>query len=214
MLLNFVAAAVLSGAVLTSAPASPDHVFSPSTAPVETWQIDRSHSEISFRIRHFMSRVRGSFTQWSGTIQVDPQNWAGAQVDVTIQTASIDTQQERRDTHLRSNDFFAADSFPTITFRSTGVERTGDAVKLHGLLTMRGVTKAIVLEGRFLGMQNEANGRQRAGFEARTTINRLEYGVTWNRAAEGGGAVLGDDVEIEVALEVVKQAPAAPAGTR
>ena len=213
MLLNLVAVALFSANAHGSEVVTRDQVFASVPAPVETWQVDRSHSDISFRIRHFMSRVRGSFNQWTGTIQVDPQNWGSAQVEVVIQTASIDTEQERRDTHLRSNDFFAADSFPTITFRSTGVERAGDVVTLRGNLTMRGITRPIVLEGKFLGLQTEANGRQRAGFEARTTINRMEYGVTWNRAAEGGGAVLGDEVEIEVALELVKQ-PAAAAGTR
>lgn len=181
-----------------------------SAAPVPVVQsgagafrIDVTHSELSFRIRHMMSRVRGGFGEWSGTITADPAAWQDGSVEVTINTSSIDTGNERRDNHLRSGDFFAADSFPTITFRSTKIERSGDEAKIHGTLTIRGVSKPVVLDATFLGIAPERRG-DRVGFEATTTIDRLDYGVSWNRAAEAGGVVLGDEVEITIQVEAVR----------
>lgn len=171
----------------------------PDSLPV--WQIDASHSDISFRIRHFMSRVRGTFTQWSGTITGDPADWSGGSVTVTIQAASIDTRQERRDADLRSDNFFDVAKYPTITFQSTKVEMQDSTIRISGDLTIRGVTRPVVLEGTYLGLM--AGSRPRIGFDARTTINRVDYGVTWNRVVEGGGVMLGDDVEIEIGIEAL-----------
>jgi polyisoprenoid-binding protein YceI len=182
----------------------PAPATAPAAAPV-TWNIDATHSELTFRIRHLVSRVNGSFNQWSGTIVADPQSLAGGSVNVEIQTASIDTNHERRDNHLRSADFFDAATHPTITFRSTRVETQGQELKVHGNLTIRGVTRPVVLEGRMLEVGGVA-GKRRIGFEAETTINRMDYGVSWNRAAEGGGAVLGDEVRISIAIEAVEAA--------
>lgn len=168
--------------------------------PAPAWTIDKAHSELTFGIRHIVSRVRGTFRQWSGTVTIpDPAHWErGSSVDVTIQTASIFTDNEKRDAHLRTSDFFLADSFPTITFRSTRIERAGTKAKIHGHLTMRGVTKPVVLDAEFLGLQGGT--AQRIGFAATTTINRLDYGVAWNRALEGGGVTLGDEVEIGIVV--------------
>ena len=176
----------------------------PGAAPVR-WQIDQAHSELTFRIRHLVSRVNGSFNTWSGTIVADPANLAGGSVSVDIQTASIDTNNERRDGHLRSDDFFDAENHPTITFRSTRVVASGRDLQVHGNLTIRGITKPVVLRGRMLEVGG-APGRRRIGFEAGTTINRMDYGVSWNRAAEGGGVTLGDEVTISIAVEAVEQA--------
>jgi len=171
-----------------------------------TWQVDVTHSELTFRIRHLVSRVSGTFGSWKGTIVADPANLAGGSVDVEIQTTSIDTRNERRDTHLRSADFFDAPNHPTITFRSTRVQAgRGGALKIYGNLTIRGTTKPVVLEGWMLQVAGTP-GHRRIGFEASTTIDRMDYGVTWNRAAEGGGLTLGDDVEISIAVEAVEQA--------
>jgi polyisoprenoid-binding protein YceI len=174
-----------------------------TTPPV--WQIDAGHSDISFRIRHFMSRVRGTFNQWEGRITGDSANWGAGGVSVTIQTGSIDTGNERRDNDLRSNNFFDATNHPTITFTSTKVEVQGTELKIIGDLTIRGVTKPVVLTGRFLGSTPSAQGRSRVGFEASTKIDRTAFGVTWNRALEGGGVMLGDEVEIELAVEAVRR---------
>ena len=176
-------------------------------APVDpnAWRIDKTHSELTYQIRHFMSRVRGTFRDWKGTVTLpDAAKWESAAIDVQIQTASVFTDNERRDNDLRSSNFFAADSFPMITFKSTRIERNGDAAKIYGDLTIRGVTKPVVLDGKFLGLQNSQNGAQRLGFEASTTINRLDYGVKWNRAVEGGGVMLGDDVKIDIFIEALK----------
>jgi len=183
----------------------------PQAAPSQpvdtaTWRIDKSHSELTFSIRHLLGRVRGTFRDWSGTITAaDPTRWEDASIEVAIQTASIFTDNDRRDADLRSSNFFAADSFPVIGFRSTRIERTGDAARIHGSLTMRGVTRTIVLEGRFLGLSRLPNNSDRVGFEATTTINRLDYGVTWNRMVEGAGMTLGDDVRIEMTIQATRR---------
>lgn len=171
-----------------------------------TYVIDATHSELQFRIRHLVSRVSGGFRSWTGSITVDdPARWETAVIDVQIQTASIDTKNERRDEHLRSDDFFAAAQHPTISFRSTGIERKGDSARILGNLTMRGVTRPVVLEGEFLGTTAGANGKARVGFEATTTVNRLDYGVAYNRAVEAGGVLLGDEVTITIAVAAVQQ---------
>jgi polyisoprenoid-binding protein YceI len=176
-----------------------------ATAPAapSVWTIDNTHSGVGFQIRHFVSKVRGKFKDVKGTITADESAWQNGVVDVEIATSSISTDNDRRDTHLRSNDFFAADSFPTIRFKSTRIERSGDNAKIHGDLTIRGVTKPVVLDGTFTGLMKSAQG-DRVGFEASTTVNRLDYGVKWNRAAEAGGAMLGDDVKIEINIEAVR----------
>ncbi|MDQ3948966.1 MAG: YceI family protein [Gemmatimonadota bacterium] len=122
-------------------------------------------------------------------------------------TANIFTDHERRDADLRSGNFFAADSFPVITFKSTRIERQGDEAKIHGNLTIRGVTRSVILDGRFLGLSRFPNNVERVGFEATTTINRLDYGVTWNRMVEGAGMTLGDDVKIDVTIEATRRRP-------
>jgi len=151
-----------------------------------------------------MSRVSGTFTDWSGTIQADPARWGGGSVAATINVASIDTRQERRDADLRSARFFNADSFPTITFVSRSVSQAGDSLTIAGDLTMRGVTRPVVLKGVALGVM--PGERPRAGFEVTTTVNRLDYGVMYNRVLEGGGTMLGDDVEIRINVEAIRQA--------
>jgi polyisoprenoid-binding protein YceI len=188
-------ARLLAGLLLVPAFARP--VAAP--APL-IFTIDPVHSGVSFRIRHFVSRVRGTFRDVKGTITATPDAWQDAVVDVTIATASISTDNEKRDAHLRSRDFFAADSFPTITFRSTRVERTGDDARVFGNLTIRGVSRPVVLAGHFSGLMTSGQG-QRVGFEATTTVNRMDYGVSWNRAAEGGGVMLGDEVTVELNVE-------------
>jgi polyisoprenoid-binding protein YceI len=201
-------AAVLLAA-FAAAPAAAQGAAAPASARpaagAATWQIDVAHSELSFRIRHLVSRVRGSFNEWQGSITADPANLAGGSVQVEIRTASIDTNHERRDNHLRSDDFFDAANHPTITFRSSRVELTGERLRVHGNLTMRGVTRPVVLEGTYLGTTQDPNGRQRMGFEAQTTVNRMDYGVSWNRGAEAGGLVLGDEVTISIVVAAVRQ---------
>jgi polyisoprenoid-binding protein YceI len=198
------AAFAAASAAAASAPAAAQ--AAPAAAAVQApvhWRIDATHSELSFRIRHLVSRVRGTFGEWSGHLVADPANLAGGSVEVDIATASIDTRHERRDAHLRSDDFFDAANHPNITFRSRRVEADGDDLRVHGDLTIRGVTRPVVLEGRLLEVAGEP-GRRRMALEATTTIDRMDYGVSWNRAAEIGGVVLGDEVQISILVAAVE----------
>ena len=178
-----------------------------TTAPVPadtaTFRIDKGHSELTFRIRHFMSRVSGTFTDWMGTVSGDPAAWTGGSTEIIIQTTSIDTRLEKRDTHLRSADFFDAATYPQITFRSTSVVVAGEVVTLKGDLTIRGVTKPVVLTGEYLGPAGEG-ARQRVGFHVTGKINRMDFGVAWNKVLETGGVMLGDDVDLDIWIEAVR----------
>ena len=213
-MVRFLVAAVLAMPVLHAPAARPSPAMPPVSIPAEptTWQIDVSHSELTFRIRHFVSKVRGRFDKWSGTIVADPNNLAGGSVEVSIDAATINTNNERRDADLRSANFFETDKYPTITFKSTKVEQSGSELTITGDLTIKGVTKPVVLTGTFSGTTKDARGAERVGFEATATINRLEWGITWNRVAEGGGAMLGDEVEIDISLGAVRR-PTPAAGT-
>ena len=192
-------------ALATHAPASaPVAAPLPATADSVRYRIDVGHSELTFRIRHLMSRVNGTFREWAGTVTTDPADWSTGLVDVTIQSASIDTRHERRDADLRSDNFFDAANHPTITFRSTRVAVSGDRIIVTGDLTIRGVTKPLVLTGEFLGRQGAGTERERIGFSATGKLDRTDYGIVWNRAVEGGGVLLGDEVEVSVAIEAVR----------
>jgi len=169
-----------------------------------TWRIDTNHSEITFRVRHFLTKVPGTFNAWEGEIVVDPVDLTGGSVAVTIDAATVDTKNERRDNDLRSSNFFAVDSFPTITFLSSKVEIEGESIRVTGDLTIRDVTRSVVLSGDYAGpMGPPEPRRQRLGFSVSTTINRLDYGIKWNRLVEGSN-MLGDDVEITINVEAVR----------
>ena len=190
---------LLSVFVLGATLVAGDTVASPPAA----WTIDRSHSELSFRVRHLTGRVRGYFRDWSGTVTADPAELAAGSVTVEVKTASVNTEQERRDTHLRSPDFFDAEKFPTMTFTSTRVDVNGKDITITGNLTIKDVTKPVVLKGTFNGRITDPQGRERLGFEASTTIDRREFGLVWNRMVEGTSLV-GDEVTIDLAIEAVK----------
>jgi polyisoprenoid-binding protein YceI len=170
------------------------------------WSIDTSHSEILFRVRHMMiSNVRGQFKSFSGTIDINEANPAASSVAVSIDVASIDTRDEKRDGHLKSGDFFDAEQFPTITFTSTGVEVTSSTTgKIHGDLTIKGVTKPVVLDATFVGKAKSPWGTTNAGFNATTTINRTDFGLVWNVALETGGILVGEEITIEIELEAIQ----------
>jgi polyisoprenoid-binding protein YceI len=183
-----------------------------SAAPLR-FDIDKVHSQVGFSIRHFFSKVPGQFKDFSGTIVMDPNAPAASSVEVTIQTASIFTDNDGRDKHLRSVDFFAADSFPTLTFKSTKVASAGkDKVQVTGDLTMRGATKSVVLEVEFLGMGEVGVGGKsmgtKAGFDATTSVNRHDFGINWNKTLDAGGLMLGEDVAISLHIEANLKPPA------
>ncbi len=191
------------GTTGTVVPAKPTTAKPAAAASVTEYQIDPTHSELTFRIRHMLGRVNGGFGAWGGTITVDSATPANSRVEVTIKTASIDTKNSTRDNHLRSAEFFGADSFPVITFRSTRVVTQGKALTVSGDLTMHGRTRPVVLTGTYAGAFKDPMGKPRTAFTASTTVNRLDYGITWNKAVETG-AMLGDEVTIDIAVEAVK----------
>jgi polyisoprenoid-binding protein YceI len=191
------------GAAQSALPAQSSRLGITVSAP-STWKIDPTHSELSFTIRHMVSKVRGQFDVWSGTIIADPADWSTASVEVIAQTSSIDTNHERRDADLRSDNHFDADVNPTVTFRSTKVTRfSGDSVTVAGNLTMHGITRPVMLRGRLSGMTG-VPGKRRAGFEAETTVNRKDFNMTWNRIVEGSSMV-GEEVRIEIDIAAVEQ---------
>lgn len=182
-----------------------------SAAPV-TYSIDKAHTEVGFEVRHFFSRVHGRFNEFSGTIVFDEQNPAAIAVDATADSKSIWTDNDQRDNHLRSHDFFAVDSFPTLSFKSTKVTAAGDKkYKVAGNLTLRGVTRPVVFDGEFLGAGAVSTGGHsmgtKAGFVATTVINRKDFGINWNRVLDNGGMMLAEDVTLELNIEG-NQAPA------
>lgn len=182
-----------------------------AAAATETFVFDKAHSQVGFQIRHFLTKVEGRFRDYDGRIVIDRQNPANSRVDVTIQAASIDTGNEKRDADLKSANFFEVDKYPTITFKSTKVTPSGkDLYSVTGDLTMHGVTKTVVVPVRHTGFLNLGK-MEKAGFEVTFPINRKDFGITWNRALDAGGAMLGDDVQINVQVEANKEMPAAPA---
>jgi polyisoprenoid-binding protein YceI len=169
-----------------------------------TYAIDSVHSNVGFKIRHLVSKTGGQFTEFDGVIVADFENLDKSSVEFTIEAASIDTNNEKRDGHLRSPDFFDVENHPHITFKSSKITRVdSDTFAVAGVLTMRGVSRNITFQVDFLG-EMEAMGGARAGYELTTTLNRKDYGVSWNRALDAGGFVLGEEVEVDIALELVK----------
>lgn len=209
---SVVIAALMFSATAGSLSAQAPAAAAARPADPNGWTVDPAHSELSFRIRHFVSRVRGSFGKWQANLVADPANLAAGGVDVTIDASTIDTKNANRDADLRSANFFEVEKYPTIIFRSTKVEAKGNDLTITGDLTMKGITKPVVLKGTFNGVTKGGRGEPRSGFEATATINRLDWGVTWNRVIEGGGSMLGDDVEITMMVEAYKAPP--PATTR
>jgi polyisoprenoid-binding protein YceI len=173
-----------------------------TAANVRTYQIDKSHSEVMFQVRHLLTKVRGRFTGFAGAIEFDRDHPADSKVEFTIQAASIDTAEPKRDEHLRSDDFFAVEQFPVLSFRSTKiVPKGGSDYAVEGDLTIRDVTRRIVLPVTLLGTAKDPWGNEKLAFEAETTINRKEYGLNWNAALETGGFLVGDDVKISLQIQ-------------
>lgn len=186
-----------------------------AAAEPRPFRIDPNHSLVGFNIRHFFSRTPGRFKEFNGILQLDEKNLAASSVEVTIQTASVNTENERRDSDLRGRNFFQSDSFPTMTFKSTKVVQGPDkSFLVYGDLTIRDVTKPVTLEGTMLGIGQVAMGgrppRTIAGFEAKTTIDRKDFGIVWNSVLDQGGTMLGDDVAITLQVEAVWMDPNAP----
>lgn len=177
------------------------------------WTLDTIHSHVGFSVRHMVvAKVRGHFNSFSVDLDYSPENPTAASVKAVIDVASIDTQVEQRDAHLRSADFFDTEKFPTLTFASTSVEKvSAEEFRIHGNLTIRGVTKPVVLavEGGATG--KDPYGNIKTGFSAKTSFNRKDFGLHWNQALETGGVLVGEKVDIELDLEAAQQVAVAAA---
>lgn len=175
------------------------------------WDIDVSHSAIHFYVRHMViSKVHGRFAEWSGSLQLDEHDLTRSSVDAWIDTSSIDTQVADRDAHLRSPDFLDVAKYPQMTFRSRRIERAGDGYRVFGDLELHGVVRSIVLDAEFAGTGKDPWGNERAGFSAKASLDRREFGLVWNAALETGGVLVGEKVEIAIELEAVKKVAAVP----
>jgi polyisoprenoid-binding protein YceI len=181
-----------------------------SVAGPTSWAIDPIHSSVEFAVRHLMiTTVKGRFADVRGGAVLDDDNPAGAQVEIAVDVASIDTREPQRDAHLRSADFFDVEKYPTLTFRSTGIRDFSDArFKLVGNLTIHGVTREVVLDVTSEGRTKDPWGGQRAGYSASTRIKRSDFGLTWNQLLETGGLAVSDDVKITLDVQLVNKGAA------
>ncbi len=171
----------------------------------DVYTIDQAHTNIGFSVKHMViTTVNGKFNDFSGKITYDDQNPMAMEADVTIQTASIDTDNEKRDKHLRSDDFFNAEQYPTISFKTKSIEKRGDQLTAIGDLTIRDVTKEIELPFELTGKIKDPYGKTRIGIEASTTINRKDFNVNWNQTLDNGGLVVSDEVNINISAQAVK----------
>lgn len=176
-----------------------------------TYTIDPSHTNLGFVARHAMvTKVRGNFSDVAGEITLDVENPANSTASLTMQVASVDTRNAQRDEHLRTNDFFDPATYPEITFVSTGVKQTGDTTfDVTGDLTIKGVTKSVTVAWEFTGAATDPFGNDRVGFEGSTTINRMDFGVTWNAPLGSGGVLVSEKIVLELEVSAIKNTPEA-----
>ncbi len=187
----------------------------PSLAFGATWEIDNAHTHAQFTVKHMMvSNVKGEFGKIAGTVNIDEKDITKSALDVTIDASTLDTRNEGRNAHLKSADFFDVANHPNLTFKSTKVEKAGEGkLKVTGNLTIRGVTKPVVLdvEGPTAEMKSPFDGSARIGATATTRLNRKDFGLNWNKAMEAGGVLVGDEVLVTIEFEGIKKQPAATA---
>lgn len=184
--------------------------FAGSLFAADTYKIDKSHSDATFQIRHLVSKVSGRFGEFGGTITGDLARPQTAKVEFTIKAASINTDEPKRDEHLRGEDFFDVAKFPQITFRSTSIAPAGkNRFNVTGDFTMHGVTKRITLPVEYLGATKDAWGNEKHGFSVEAELSRKDYGIIWNKALDQGGYVLGENVKCSINLQATKEKPAA-----
>lgn len=167
------------------------------------WVVDIVHSQIDFRVRHLVGRVRGTFTNWYAVITTDNRGWRSGKVDVTVQTSSLNTGNSVRDADLRSLRFFAVDSYPEMTFRGTGLSMSDTTAEVVGILNIKGHARPAKFTGQFRGAAKDLEGHERIAFDATTVIDRRDYGMAWNSVV-GANTLIGNEVEITIALEAVR----------
>jgi len=171
-----------------------------------TYKIDKAHSEVTFQVRHLLTKVRGRFTDFEGSILYNEANPEQSSVTFTIQAGSIDTAEPDRDKHLRTPDFFDVETFPTLTFQTSRITKRGpETYDVTGTLTLHGVSKELVLPVAHMGKAKDPWGGDRLGFEAETTLNRKDFGLNWNAMLEAGGFLVGDEVKVSIEIQAVGQ---------
>lgn len=172
----------------------------------DTYVVDKSHSDVSFKVRHLVANTPGRFTDYGATVVLEPADLTKSTVDFTIQAASINTDNADRDKHLRTEDFFFVEKYPTLSFKSEKiVKKSANVFDVTGTLTMRGVAKKITVPVEFGGFMKDPWGNDKAGFTTEFTVNRKDFGINWNKALDQGGLVLGEDVKISLSLELNKK---------
>lgn len=170
------------------------------------WVVDPTHSEVHFKVKHLViSTVTGTFKVFGGELSTDNDNFENADINFSLDVASIDTNQVQRDEHLKSGDFFNAAEYPEISFKSTSFEKDGSDYELRGDLTIRDVTKPVKLNVEFGGSATDFYGNEKAGFEVSGKINRKEFGLTWDGVTEAGAIVVGEDIKLSINLQFAKQ---------
>lgn len=170
------------------------------------WELDKSHTEVGFTVTHMViTKVNGKFNDFSGEVNFDPENPEGSKIKGVVQVASVDTDNERRDEHLRGSDFFDAANHPELMFETTKVTKTDDGYLAVGDLTMRGVTKEVEIPFTVVGPINDPWGNTRVGIEGSTTIDRMDWNISWNNALDNGGVVVSDDVVIRLDAQLIKK---------
>ncbi len=177
-----------------------------SASAADEYALDAAHTSIEFSVRHMViSNVKGSFSDVSGVILYDEKDITKSSVDVTIKVASINTNNEKRDEHLRSPDFFDAEKYPDITFKSSKIEKTKEGLVMTGTLTIRGISKEVTMPFELTDKITDPWGSVRFGAETKLKINRQDFKVSWNKVLDAGGVLVGDEVKIEISLEAIKQ---------
>lgn len=184
-----------------------EDVMVQETAGVATYTVDAAHSSVEFSVRHMgFTKVRGRFARYDAVVKLDPGALQTLSAETRIEVASVETGDAKRDAHLRSADFFDAETYPEMTFVSTEVRSvSASTFELAGDLTIHGVTRAVVLKGEYLGAGKDPWGNERVAFEASTRINREDFGLTWNQLLETGGVLVGKEVEISLQVQAVRQ---------
>lgn len=176
-------------------------------ANAQTWQLDKSHSSVKFSVTHMMvSETEGNFKSFTGNVSAQKEDFSDLNADFNIQVNSINTDDEKRDGHLKSPDFFDAEKYPTITFKSTSFKKADEKTyKLAGQLTMHGVTKPVTFDVKYNGTAKDPYGNTKAGFRASTVVKRSDYNISWNKVLDTGGFALSDDVQVFVNIELNKK---------
>lgn len=179
-----------------------------TSAETARYDVDPDHSIVEFKVAHMViSKTTGHFKDYTGFIEMDPDAGTVKAIDATIKTASVTTNQEKRDTHLRNPDFFDVEKYPTMVYKMKNYKKSGDGYTAIGDLTLRGVTKEMTLTGNLNGVTKDPWGNTRAGFTAEGKVNRKDFGMVWNNALDGGGLIVGDEVLIKLDIECIKAKP-------